>query len=188
MSEQQNLTLLWDDTISIDESSLSLLRIGLSPLPVNIHTLDRIENEITGPAILHLSAKACKLDATIAFLGKLSFEVLSVLRVQPHQIELGMEAARRGFEDVIVEGIDSRKTWERVIEKAATTLLKQDSYVFVDETSQHLLALIERVGMSEVNALMNGPTGSGKEVLARLAHDFSPVTKGLFVKAACQSR
>ena len=187
MSEQQNLTLLWDDTISIDESSLSLLRsIGLSPLPVNIHTLDRIENEITGPAILHLSAESfASLDATIAFLGKLSFEVLSVLRVQPHQIELGMEAARRGFEDVIVDGIDSRKTWERVIEKAATTLLKQDSYVFVDETSQHLLALIERVGMSEVNALMNGPTGSGKEVLARLAHDFSPRNQGPFVPVNC---
>ena len=102
-----------------------------------------------------------------------------------------MEAARRGFEDVIVEGIDSRKTWERVIEKAATTLLKQDSYVFVDETSQHLLALIERVGMSEVNALMNGPTGSGKEVLAGLRTISLPVTKGLLcqlIAQRCQSR
>ena len=39
--------------------------------------------------------------------------------------------------------------------------------MFVDETSQHLLALVEWVGASEVTALMHGPTGSGKEVLAR---------------------
>ena len=187
MSDQQNLTLLWDDTISIDEAMLSLLRsIGLSPLPVNIHTLDRIEADISGPAILHLSAESfASLEATIGFIRKLAFEAFSVLRIQPHQIELGMEAVRLGFEEVVVDGTESRKTWERVIEKAATSLLKQDSYVFVDETSQHLLALIERVGASEVNALMNGPTGSGKEVLARLAHDFSPRNQGPFVPVNC---
>ena len=51
-------------------------------------------------------------------------------------------------------------------------LLKYESYVFVDETSQQLLALVERVGASEVTVLLQGATGSGKEVLARLAHDF----------------
>ena len=105
MSDQQNLTLLWDDTISIDEAMLSLLRsIGLSPLPVNIHTLDRIEADISGPAILHLSAESfASLEATIGFIKKLAFEAFSVLRIQPHQIELGMEAVRLGFEEVVVE-------------------------------------------------------------------------------------
>ena len=49
--------------------------------------------------------------------------------------------------------------------------LKYESYVFVDETSQRLLALVEQVGASEVTVLFRSATGSG-EVLARLAHDF----------------
>ena len=68
---------------------------------------------------------------------------------------------------------------------AKLRLLKNDSYVFVDETSQHLLALVERVGAAEVTALMYGPTGSGKEVLARLTHDFSPRRDGPFVPVNC---
>ena len=60
-----------------------------------------------------------------------------------------------------------------------------ESYVFVDETSQQLLALVERVGASEVTVLLQGATGSGKEVLARLAHDFSPRRDGPFVPVNC---
>jgi len=187
MSKQHNLTLLWDDTIFLDESVLATLKsVGLAPLPVNVHTIDRIEHEIVGPTILHLSADSfANLEAVSAFVRNLSFEAFGVLRIQQHQFDLGMEAVRCGIDEVVVHGMDSQKIWERVIEKAATTLLKQDSYIFVDETSQHLLALIERVGASEVNALMNGPTGSGKEVLARLAHDFSPRQEGPFVPVNC---
>ena len=75
--------------------------------------------------------------------------------------------------------------WSQISRKARSVLLKSDSYVFVDEVSQHLLALIERVGSSEVTVLMNGPTGSGKEVLARLTHDFSPRRDGPFVPVNC---
>ena len=51
-------------------------------------------------------------------------------------------------------------------------LLKNDSYVFVDETSQHLLALVERVGAAEVTALMNA-TRSG-DTWAEVNARFSP--------------
>ena len=64
-------------------------------------------------------------------------------------------------------------------------LLKFQSIVFVDEISQNLLALIERVGASDVTALLQGPTGSGKEVLARLVHDFSARRNGPFIPVNC---
>ena len=69
MSKQHNLTLLWDDTITLDESVLATLKsVGLAPLPVNVHTIDRIEHEIVGPTILHLSADSfANLEAVSAF-------------------------------------------------------------------------------------------------------------------------
>jgi two-component system response regulator FlrC len=83
------------------------------------------------------------------------------------------------------DGSDQQAKWEKIAGLAKLRLLKNDSYVFVDETSQHLLALVERVGAAEVTALMYGPTGSGKEVLARLTHDFSPRRDGPFVPVNC---
>ena len=75
--------------------------------------------------------------------------------------------------------------WQSVAASARLRLLKYESYVFVDETSQQLLALVERVGASEVTVLLQGATGSGKEVLARLAHDFSPRRDGPFIPVNC---
>ena len=63
--------------------------------------------------------------------------------------------------------------------------LTTKSYVFVDPTSQHLLALAQRVAQTEVTALLVGPTGAGKEVLARVLHESSPRAKGPFVALNC---
>jgi two-component system response regulator FlrC len=57
--------------------------------------------------------------------------------------------------------------------------------VFVDPISQHLLALAQRVAQTEVAALLVGPTGAGKEVLARVLHESSLRAKGPFVAMNC---
>ena len=57
--------------------------------------------------------------------------------------------------------------------------------VFVDPASRHLLALARRVAGAEVTTLVIGPTGAGKEVLARVLHDASPRAHGPFVAFNC---
>jgi two-component system response regulator FlrC len=57
--------------------------------------------------------------------------------------------------------------------------------VFVDPASQHLLALAQKVAQAEVTALLVGPTGSGKEVLARVLHEASGRARGPFVALNC---
>jgi two-component system, response regulator FlrC len=57
--------------------------------------------------------------------------------------------------------------------------------VFVDPISCHLLALAQRVSQAEVTTLLVGPTGAGKEVLARLLHEASPRRNGPFVAVNC---
>ena len=59
------------------------------------------------------------------------------------------------------------------------------SAVFVDPASQHLLALAQRVAQTDVTALLVGPTGSGKEVLARVLHESSNRAKAPFVALNC---
>ena len=59
------------------------------------------------------------------------------------------------------------------------------SVVFVDPASQHLLALAKKVAQAEVTALLVGPTGAGKEVMARVLHEASPRARGPFVALNC---
>jgi two-component system, response regulator FlrC len=57
--------------------------------------------------------------------------------------------------------------------------------VFVDPQSQQLLALSQRVALADVTTLLTGPTGAGKEVLARVLHEASNRRSGPFVAINC---
>ena len=110
--------------------------------------------------------------------------VYLILRVDNSDLSTAIAGVKSGVDDVVTVDADC-KVWQTVAASARLRLLKYESYVFVDETSQQLLALVERVGASEVTVLLQGATGSGKEVLARLAHDFSPRRDGPFVPVNC---
>jgi two-component system response regulator FlrC len=61
----------------------------------------------------------------------------------------------------------------------------QKSVVYVDPASRHLLALAQRVAQANVTALIEGPTGAGKEILARVLHESSKRARGPFVGLNC---
>ncbi|KPP92576.1 sigma-54-dependent Fis family transcriptional regulator [Erythrobacter sp. HL-111] len=54
-----------------------------------------------------------------------------------------------------------------------------------DEHSLALLTLAERLAASDIPVLLEGPTGTGKEVLARFVHRRSPRAAGPFVAVNC---
>ncbi|WP_368880777.1 sigma-54-dependent transcriptional regulator [Shewanella algae] len=57
--------------------------------------------------------------------------------------------------------------------------------VVADEKSLALLALARRVAASEASVMISGPSGSGKEVLARYIHQHSQRPDGPFVAINC---
>ncbi len=57
--------------------------------------------------------------------------------------------------------------------------------VAADPESLALLALAERVAAADITVLINGPTGTGKEVLARAIHNGSTRRDGPFVAINC---
>lgn len=54
-----------------------------------------------------------------------------------------------------------------------------------DAESMALLTLAERISASDIPVLLEGPTGTGKEVLARFIHRLSPRAAGPFVAVNC---
>ncbi|GHB10163.1 sigma-54-dependent transcriptional regulator [Shewanella indica] len=59
------------------------------------------------------------------------------------------------------------------------------SPVVADEKSLALLALAQRVAASDASVMISGPSGSGKEVLARYIHQHSQRPDGPFVAINC---
>ena len=60
-----------------------------------------------------------------------------------------------------------------------------DSPTAADPESLALLALAERVAQADITVLVNGPTGTGKEVIARAIHAGSPRRDGPFIAINC---
>ncbi|MEY4721822.1 MAG: hypothetical protein RIQ46_1547, partial [Pseudomonadota bacterium] len=57
--------------------------------------------------------------------------------------------------------------------------------IAADPESLSVLALAERLAASDIPVLINGPTGTGKEVLSRFIHDRSPRRAAPFVAVNC---
>jgi two-component system response regulator FlrC len=78
-------------------------------------------------------------------------------------------------------------SWQQVVWmlRSLSPTSKNKSYVFVDPVSQHLLALAQRVAQANVSTLLVGPTGAGKEVIARVLHESSGRAKGPFIAMNC---
>ncbi len=68
----------------------------------------------------------------------------------------------------------------------AVTLCLDDEYVAVaDQASRQLMALASRVAATDVTVFVNGPTGTGKEVLAKFIHNQSSRRDNAFVAVNC---
>jgi DNA-binding NtrC family response regulator len=77
---------------------------------------------------------------------------------------------------------------EAVAESAPSRAAPVDSFrglVGKSATMRELFALLERLAPTELSVCVHGPTGSGKELVARAIHDGSARAKGPFVVLDC---
>lgn len=121
-------------------------------------------------------------------------------RVERRNLEVTVAAMRTGALHVIATDDWAVATWEAALQpvqqpeqdkNAETPAVKASAVpavrdvIYVDPVSRNLLALAQRVALANVNVLIEGPTGAGKEVLARVLHESSVVARGPFVGLNC---
>jgi two-component system response regulator FlrC len=135
--------------------------------------------------VIRLGDSADLLREVQTLIGQLGFNAPVICRVERRRMEVAVDAMRYGALHVLPADEWGQDAWRLATESLNTEKNKPRSYVFVDPVSQHLLALAQRVAQTEVAALLVGPTGAGKEVLARVLHESSLRAKGPFVAMNC---
>jgi two-component system response regulator FlrC len=143
---------------------------------------------------LRLEGGTALLTEVKALLAEQGSSVPIICRVERRDLELAVAAMRAGAVHVIAADEFSAPAWQAASPRAssapaaAQVLAKVSAprtVVYVDAASRHLLALAQRVAKAPVSVLIEGPTGAGKEVLARVVHESSDRARGPFVALNC---
>jgi len=135
--------------------------------------------------IIRLVESSELLQEVLTLVNQLGHNVPVLCRVERRRMNVVVDAMRLGAFHVLPSDEWDPKAWREAVKGLTSVDTKMKSYVFVDPISQHLLALAQRVAQTDVAALLVGPTGAGKEVLAKVIHESSPRAKGPFVAMNC---
>ena len=71
------------------------------------------------------------------------------------------------------------------LQDRVSKLSRAEDLVSANEKMQRLLELLPEVAESECNVLIQGPSGSGKELLAHALHNLSPRKHNAFIRINC---
>jgi DNA-binding NtrC family response regulator len=122
----------------------------------------------------------------------------TVVMISGHgNIDTAVEAIKHGAYDFIVKPLDLnrllitiRNAGDKSVLVKETKILKQKvnkGYEIIGETAQikKVLETVDRVAPTEARVLITGPSGSGKELVARRLHDNSHRADGPFIEVNC---
>ena len=184
---------LWLDpeTPLSEHQALVLNETGWAVL--SVETLDGLIQQAphASAIVVRLAQDVSRLKAVQELLQDAGVSLPLICRVDRPELELAVAATQAGAAAVVALQDTRPETWQQLQDKlfqnptAVSASRRVRHVVFVDPSSQHLLALAQKVAQAEVTALLVGPTGAGKEVLARVLHEASPRARGPFVALNC---
>ncbi|OYD25906.1 sigma-54-dependent transcriptional regulator [Oceanimonas baumannii] len=111
---------------------------------------------------------------------------LPVLVITAHaQVSGAVTAMRAGAVDYLAKPFTPEALLERVRRYVRPESVDSDDPVAEDVASRQLLQLAARVAVTEASVMISGPSGTGKEVLARFIHARSARATKPFVAINC---
>jgi two-component system response regulator FlrC len=196
-----------------ERAQLSQAGLSISVLRTQDELQAELAQARAGVLVLGLGSDVSLLVDSLLVLQQRAATALPIIcRVDRRHLELTVSALQHGACHVLAADDWTAKSWESALSCAhkssfptlpkSTESVSNDrlasalsakavpesavrSVVYVDPVSRNLLALAQRVARANVTVLLEGPTGSGKEVLARVLHESSPAAAGPFIGLNC---
>ena len=186
-AKKLGLNALWLDPFAppsalhkkaLHEASIELLAVS---------TLDELKKVLnkTNLVVIRIKENASLYDEVLELVTSVKLRLPIICRIDRSDFELGIQITQRGAFQVLASDCVKVEDWVSLAEKVIEKQKNRNTYVFVDNESKKLLTLAEKVAEADVTTLITGPTGSGKEVLAKVLHDASSRYSRPFVSINC---
>ena len=197
----QHRVLLVDD----DPSLLRLLSLRLRAEDYVVDTADNAEQalaklEVTQPHLVITDLKMDDMDGVQLFdrIHQMQPTLPVILLTAHGSISGAVDATRRGFYSYLTKPFDSKDLLHEMqqalqhapVEISADEQLDGDSHWrarIITQSSKmaELLARAQRIAHSDASVLIQGASGSGKELIAEAIHGASPRSAAPFVAINC---
>jgi len=183
LQDAQSLALVirQDETNDLLLSTIKLM----SKLEVTLPVVCRIDKNNLNLAVKAMKQGAAHVLAFDDWSETSWFQTIEAIQVA---YQSNLQARLQAQLQATVMAATASSAYKKASSKhqpAPSTTTPQRNVVYVDPVSRHLLALAQRVAQANVTALIEGPTGAGKEILARVLHESSKRAKGPFVGLNC---
>ncbi len=99
-------------------------------------------------------------------------------------IEKAVEAMRAGAADYLVKPFEA-EVMADMIRRYVPDVDSDPEVVAEDQATRRLVALAQRVAATDATVMISGPSGTGKEVFARMIHRHSARSEGPFIAINC---
>ena len=180
--------LIWIDHLMAEPAPIlaDLAGQGLEIVQTTEANLTDTEIRASDVVVVRVSTDIKLVSRLQARLAHLNSAAPVIARVARSDFELAIQAMQKGVKTVVPAEQQASADWIQTL-----SIVKfsephpRSAFIFADPVSRNLLALTERVAKVDVTVLLTGPTGSGKEVLAKILHDASPRHSGPFVAFNC---
>ena len=180
--------LIWIDHLLAEPAPILADLVGqgleiIQTTEANLTDTEIIESDVF---VVRVSTDIKLVSRLQARLSHLNSAAPVIARVARSDFELAIQAMRKGVTTVVPAEQQASADWIQTL-----SIIKfsephsRSAFIFADPVSRNLLALTERVAKVDVTVLLTGPTGSGKEVLAKILHDASPRHSGPFIAFNC---
>ncbi|MFZ9298079.1 MAG: sigma-54 interaction domain-containing protein [Hylemonella sp.] len=173
--QAQALAIRHDSTCDLLASAQALFKTAGASLPL----ICRVE-----PRQMNLAVQAMRQGAAYALAAD-DFSAANWQTAMQAASAQVKEQALKALGSLVIKPRQRANTLPSGSPETSQPQAPQRQLVYVDPISRHLLALAQRVAQANVTALIDGPTGAGKEILARVLHESSARASGPFVGLNC---